>query len=203
MGSGRVDGRGLPGGAGVMAGAHGYALFDSEVGRCGVAWGPDGLEAVQLPEVSDAETVVRLTERLADAVEMAPPAEVQSAIDQMVALLAGRASDLSTIALDMTGVPPFHRRVYQLARTIPPGGDAFLWRGGRRSRVTWCRPCRRPGVAPQSLRHRGALSSGRGRGREAGWLLGQRRPLHQGASAVAGNSRRRLRLSWASIPSWR
>ncbi|RZJ10583.1 MAG: MGMT family protein, partial [Haliea sp.] len=29
--------------------------------------------------------------------------------------------DLSDIPLDMAGVPPFHRRVYEIARAIPPG----------------------------------------------------------------------------------
>lgn len=32
----------------------------------------------------------------------------------------GRA-DLSTVELDMTGVPDFHRRVYDIVRCIPPG----------------------------------------------------------------------------------
>ena len=39
----------------------------------------------------------------------------------MTALLRGEAADLSTIALDMERVPPFHRRVYEAARTIAPG----------------------------------------------------------------------------------
>ena len=36
-------------------------------------------------------------------------------------MLGGEARDLSAIALDMERVPPFHRRVYAVARTIPPG----------------------------------------------------------------------------------
>ena len=42
----------------------------------------------------------------------------------IVALLRGKPNapaDLSHIALDMEGVPPFHRRVYELARGIAPG----------------------------------------------------------------------------------
>jgi methylated-DNA-[protein]-cysteine S-methyltransferase len=46
---------------------------------------------------------------------------VRRAIDGIVALLRGEASDLSSVALDMERVPPFHRRVYDIARTIPPG----------------------------------------------------------------------------------
>jgi len=48
-------------------------------------------------------------------------AEVQQAVDSIVALLYGEASDLSTVALDMAGVPAFNRRVYEVARSIPPG----------------------------------------------------------------------------------
>jgi len=40
---------------------------------------------------------------------------------RLVALLQGEPSDLSAIALDMEGVAPFHRRVYEVARMIPPG----------------------------------------------------------------------------------
>ena len=50
-----------------------------------------------------------------------PAAEVQEAIDRIVDLLRGEASDLSTVALDMDGVPEFNRRVYEVARTIPAG----------------------------------------------------------------------------------
>ena len=39
----------------------------------------------------------------------------------IVALLRGQPRDLSDIVLDMDGVPPFHQRVYAVARTIPPG----------------------------------------------------------------------------------
>ena len=38
-----------------------------------------------------------------------------------MALLAGEPSDLSAAPLDLDGVPAFHRRVYDLARRIPPG----------------------------------------------------------------------------------
>jgi len=52
---------------------------------------------------------------------MLPPTEVQCAIDAILSLLDGEATDLSFITLDMDGVPDFHRRVYGVARTIQPG----------------------------------------------------------------------------------
>ena len=99
----------------------GYTIFDTAIGRCGVAWSDRGLVGVQLPEATDAETRERMLQRFPAAAEIAPPHKAQLAIDGIVALLQGEPSDLSAIALDMEGVAPFHRRVYEVARAIPPG----------------------------------------------------------------------------------
>ena len=101
--------------------ASGFAIFDTAIGRCGIAWGARGVAGVQLPEAGESEIRTRLLHRFPAAGEMPPPAEVQSAVDCIRALLRGEASDLSIIALDMSQVPAFHRRVYEAARTIPPG----------------------------------------------------------------------------------
>jgi methylated-DNA-[protein]-cysteine S-methyltransferase len=46
---------------------------------------------------------------------------VQVAVDGIVRLLRGDAVSLADIRLDLERVPPFHRRVYEVARTIPAG----------------------------------------------------------------------------------
>ncbi|WP_438018389.1 methylated-DNA--[protein]-cysteine S-methyltransferase [Sorangium sp. So ce315] len=101
--------------------AHGFTLFDTAIGRCGIAWGGRGVAFVQLPEARDSETRARVLQRFPGAREAPPPPDVQRTLDGIVALLRGEASDLSAVALDMERVPPFHRRVYEVARTIPPG----------------------------------------------------------------------------------
>jgi O-6-methylguanine DNA methyltransferase len=101
--------------------ASGFALFDTAIGRCGVAWGERGVAGVQLPEAGARETRARLLQRFPAAAEAAPPPEVQRVIDRIVTLLRGEASDLSAVALDMDQVPAFHRRVYEAARAIPAG----------------------------------------------------------------------------------
>jgi len=98
-----------------------YALFDTPIGRCGIAWGDCGLAGVQLPEASDRATARRLCRDWPDAREAAPPREVRQAIEAIVALLCGRPTDLSSIALELERVPPFHRRVYAIAREIEAG----------------------------------------------------------------------------------
>src|SRR5579871_4471651 len=100
---------------------HGYALFDTPVGRCAIAWNGHGIAALQLPEAREPATRARMLERVPGATELAPPPEVQRALDLIATLLRGEASDLAAIPLDMGGVPPFHRRVYETVRAIPPG----------------------------------------------------------------------------------
>src|ERR1019366_5100165 len=46
---------------------------------------------------------------------------VPRALDAIATLLRGESADLSAVLLDMNAVTPFHRRVYEVARTIPAG----------------------------------------------------------------------------------
>ncbi|HLI21630.1 MAG TPA: methylated-DNA--[protein]-cysteine S-methyltransferase [Stellaceae bacterium] len=100
-----------------------YTLFDTPLGRCGIAWGSRGIAALQLPEASESATRAKLLDRIAEAQEASPPAEVQRAIDGINALLRGQPSELAAVPLDLTGVPRFHARVYEVVRRIPPGAS--------------------------------------------------------------------------------
>ena len=101
--------------------AAGFTLFDTAIGRCGIAWGPGGLLGVLLPETRESGTRARLARLHPRAVESTPPDWVRPAIEAIAALVGGQPRDLSGIAIDMAAVPAFHRRVYEVARTIPPG----------------------------------------------------------------------------------
>ena len=98
-----------------------YALFDTPIGICGIEWGPRGINGVQLPMGSDDKIRARIRQRRGDIAEAEPTAEVKAVIDRIVDLLAGKADDLTDIALDLEGVPEFNRGVYDIARSIPPG----------------------------------------------------------------------------------
>jgi methylated-DNA-[protein]-cysteine S-methyltransferase len=101
--------------------AYSFAMFDTAIGSCGVVWGPRGISGVQLPMGAEEKTRSRIRQRCGDVAEAPPPAEVRLAIEGMVALLDGKPNDLADIVLDLEGVPPFNREVYDIARTIPPG----------------------------------------------------------------------------------
>ena len=98
-----------------------FALFDTPIGRCGIAWGAGGIAGLQLPEANERATRARLQQRFPGVREAEPPPPLRRALAAIAALLRGEARDLSALTLDLTGVPPFHRRVYEAARTIPPG----------------------------------------------------------------------------------
>jgi methylated-DNA-[protein]-cysteine S-methyltransferase len=98
-----------------------YALFNTPIGTCGIAWGERGIVGLQLPEKSERAGQERLLKRFPDATEMAPPPDVLSAIEAIRMLLFGEAVALDFVKLDLDGIADFERRVYDVARTIPPG----------------------------------------------------------------------------------
>jgi len=99
-----------------------FALFETPIGTCAVAWSGRGIAGLQLPEANAAATRARVRRRWPGAVEAdSVPAGVRRALDRVQALLAGGAVDLADIPLDLDAAPDFHRRVYEVARTIPRG----------------------------------------------------------------------------------
>ena len=103
-----------------MAG-RGYTIFDTGIGRCGIAWSEYGVVGVQLPEARELETRGRMLRQYPEARELRPPENVEIAIEGIVALLRGQPSDLTDVKLDISGIQPFNMRVYEFARTIPRG----------------------------------------------------------------------------------
>jgi methylated-DNA-[protein]-cysteine S-methyltransferase len=101
--------------------AAGFALFDTAIGQCGIGWSEGGVVSVQLPDSSSNRLQARLRQRVPGGEEAELTAELRRAVDDIVALIDGEPRDLTGIALDMEGVPPFEQRVYALARQIAPG----------------------------------------------------------------------------------
>ncbi|MBA7471275.1 MAG: methylated-DNA--[protein]-cysteine S-methyltransferase [Bradyrhizobium icense] len=100
---------------------HGFTIFDTAVGRCGIAWGDLGILGVQLPEARELETRRRMYRLYPEAREQRPPLNAEIAIEGIVALLRGSTADMADVALDFTGMPYFNQRVYQYIRAIPRG----------------------------------------------------------------------------------
>src|ERR1700686_858458 len=94
-----------------------FTIFDTAIGRCGIAWGPCGINAVQLPMSNEDKTRARIRQRYGGLAEAPPSTEVQSAIDGIVELLAGKPNDLTDVVLDLDGAPEFNRGAYDIGGT--------------------------------------------------------------------------------------
>jgi len=99
----------------------GFALFESQIGRCGIAWANGGVVALALPGARDAATRALLLARCPEATEQPPPRPVARAIKNIERLLRGDKVSFDDLTLEMAGLPVFQRRVYEMVRGIPAG----------------------------------------------------------------------------------
>jgi len=93
----------------------GSVLFETAIGRLGIAWGPRGVvRRIALPEAEQPHAL---------ASPESAPTRVQRAIRAIREhLRSGRAdAALARVGLDFEGVPAFHRRVYEAARRVRSG----------------------------------------------------------------------------------
>lgn len=105
-----------------------WALFETTIGSCGLAWNENGLTVLQLPEEDDDATRARLlTKSGAEGPTMAPkarPAWVNDAITRVREHLAGKPQDLSCIPLDLSRVTPLTAIIYRALQSVPAGRTA-------------------------------------------------------------------------------
>ena len=99
----------------------GFCFFETHIGVCAIAWRGQAIIAVQLPEETPQRTRARMQRRADATAQAPPPPHVRAIIERVKALLEGERDGMLDVPLDMQGVPPFHQRVYEIARAIPPG----------------------------------------------------------------------------------
>lgn len=98
-----------------------FCLFDSALGWCALAWNDIGITGVSLPERNVSALRQRMQQRFPDASEFKPPRHIRAVVADVVRLLQGKRVDLSAVALDMSSIPAFHRRVYDAVSKLPAG----------------------------------------------------------------------------------
>src|SRR5580658_9075561 len=98
-----------------------YAIFETDIGWAGLAWGERGLVAAHLPE-RDPEAARRsFLRRFPEAAEGEVPVGLEAVVAGIQALMRGEKADLSAAPLDLARVPAFDAQVYEAARRIPAG----------------------------------------------------------------------------------
>jgi methylated-DNA-[protein]-cysteine S-methyltransferase len=98
-----------------------HHLFDTALGRCGVAWNARGLVGVQLPERDPAATERRLAAKCRSAGAAEPPVAIASLIGDIQRYLLGERVDFSAVPVDLTPCDEFRRKVYTALRSVAFG----------------------------------------------------------------------------------
>lgn len=104
-----------------MSDSYFYHLFDTALGRCGIAWSEHGVAAASFPEQSDEATAARLQRRAKGAVAAEPPADIAEIIAAIKGLFVGEQVSFSRTQIDYRGMADFDRDVYRETLAIPPG----------------------------------------------------------------------------------
>ena len=105
-----------------------YCLFETPIGTCGIAWRETAdsgsqavVTAVQLPEATPQSTESRIARKAGSDRGSVPPPEIAAVIERIRLHLGGETQDFRGIVVDLEGVTPFFRQVYEVTREIPSG----------------------------------------------------------------------------------
>ena len=132
----------------------GLALFDTSIGRCGLAWTRKGVDHLVLPAASAEATVAELRllaqkryqaesqRRSGTTVRQLwkrPPPSASRVINRIQAHLKGQSDAMRDVPLDLRGTSEFFRQVCKTLRRVPPGQVVSYTELARR--------CGQPGAA--------------------------------------------------------
>jgi methylated-DNA-[protein]-cysteine S-methyltransferase len=98
-----------------------FAIVETADGAFGVAWSEAGIVRTWMHDRTIELTRSQIRRAFPGAEERVPPASIAATVAGVASLLAGQGRAAIPGTLDMRAVPEFDRRVYDLARTIPPG----------------------------------------------------------------------------------
>ena len=109
-----------------------FAVFETPIGACGIAWSSRGVLRFLLPEASAAATEERMRALCPEAQPAAPRAWVAALVERVRRHLGGEAEDFTDVPLDTSGLPPFHAAVYEALRKVPAGATTTYGALGRK-----------------------------------------------------------------------
>jgi methylated-DNA-[protein]-cysteine S-methyltransferase len=99
----------------------GFAIFDTALGPCGIAWQGDAIVGTALPAADRGSLLRQLERRFPQAQERDPPGSVRSVTAMVARLLDGDAPDFPQVKLALGEASPFERQVYAETQAIPCG----------------------------------------------------------------------------------
>jgi methylated-DNA-[protein]-cysteine S-methyltransferase len=97
-----------------------YALIETGIGFIGIAWSGRGLTRLQLPardrQATERRLLATIPGRAVESADM--PAPIAGLVGLLRRYGAGETVDFSTVPVDLDGVDPFRRAIYDAARRL-------------------------------------------------------------------------------------
>jgi methylated-DNA-[protein]-cysteine S-methyltransferase len=101
--------------------ADSYAVFETALGFCGIAWSADGVTRFQLPTKSADATERLLLRRMSGGKAAEPPSDIVGVIETVRRYFEGGEVDFSDLTLDLDGQDDLFRQIYAAARRLQWG----------------------------------------------------------------------------------
>ena len=90
-----------------------YHVFETKLGTAAIAWNEAGVTRFNLPGPKDGAT-----NRLGGATPAEPPPHIAAIVEQARRYFAGERIDFNAIGLDLSGVEPSRRAIYETLRKV-------------------------------------------------------------------------------------
>jgi len=101
--------------------AQAFAIFETALGACALAWGEGGLIGVRFPDPDPAALQAAVRRAWSEAAPAEPSGVVAQTVLDIQAHCRGEPRDYAETQLDFGSASDFHRQVYAAARAIPCG----------------------------------------------------------------------------------
>ena len=119
-----------------------YHVFETKLGFAAIAWNDDGVTRFNLPGPKEGAT-----KRLGDASPADPPPHIAAIVDQAKRYFAGEPMDFAPIRLDLSGVDPLRRAIYDTLRKVGFGETVTYGELAKRAGVNAPQAAQDVGVA--------------------------------------------------------
>lgn len=120
-----------------------YHLFETKLGICGIAWSDDGIVRFRLPDADRA----RAEKQFVTAKPEMPPPRIAAVVAQAERYFAGERIDFTSIVLDLSGVDPSRRSIYDALRQVGFGATVTYGELAKRAGVNAPQAAQDVGVA--------------------------------------------------------
>jgi methylated-DNA-[protein]-cysteine S-methyltransferase len=121
-----------------------YHVFETKLGFAAIAWGDNGITRFRLPFPDRASAEAQFKGK---AKPQEPPPHIATVVDQAARYFAGEQIDFSPVDLDLSGVDPLRRPIYDALRRVKFGETVTYGELAKRAGVTVPQAAQEVGVA--------------------------------------------------------